>query len=64
MDITKSSEIELKALAFDQLVAMETAQKNLQLINQQLQVFAHGNTSKVEALETTVVEEVLSEEVV
>lgn len=37
MDITQMSVIELKALAFDTLVTIETNQKNLQIINQEIQ---------------------------
>jgi hypothetical protein len=36
MDITKSTVVELKALAFDELVKIETAQKNVQMLNQEL----------------------------
>ncbi len=36
MDITNLSVVELKALAFDTLVVIENSQKNLQLINQEI----------------------------
>lgn len=36
MDLTKMSVQELKALAYDQLAAMENIQKNLGAINQEI----------------------------
>ena len=48
MDITALSQTELKALAYDQLATIETAQKNLQAINQQLQKLGQANEEVVE----------------
>jgi len=36
MDLTKLSETELKALAYDELVRMETIKSNILIINQEL----------------------------
>lgn len=36
MDITKSTVVELKALAFDELTKMEACQRNLNIINAEL----------------------------
>lgn len=36
VDITKLTVVEIKALAFDELVKMEIAQKNLQMLNNEL----------------------------
>ena len=36
MDITKMTEVELKALAFDELQKIDSAQRNLQAISSQL----------------------------
>jgi hypothetical protein len=36
MDITKASEVELKALAYDEVVKLEQSQTNLRIINQEL----------------------------
>lgn len=36
MDLTKMSDVEIKALAYDQMVVIENAQRNIQLINQEL----------------------------
>lgn len=36
MDITKLTETELKALAFDQLVSIERGQMNIKAINEEL----------------------------
>lgn len=53
MDITSKSLTELKALAFDQLVTIEVAQKNLQLINKKMEEI---NQTPVEATPEVVVE--------
>ena len=49
------TEVELKALAFDTLVLIEQNQKNLQIINNELQSRAKptGTDVQVEASETT-----------
>ena len=57
MDITTLSQTELKALAYDQLATIETAQKNLQAINQQLQKFGQTNEEVVEDVTEEVVED-------
>jgi hypothetical protein len=36
MDITKKTDIELKALAFDMLKSLEGLQNNIRIINQEL----------------------------
>jgi len=36
MDLTKQTEVELKALAYDEMVKAQTAQSNVQVINQEL----------------------------
>ena len=36
MDLTKLSEVELKALGFDQLALLQQTQQNLAMINQEL----------------------------
>lgn len=58
MDITALSQTELKALAYDQLATIETAQKNLQAINQQLQKLGQATEDVTEE----VVEEVIEDE--
>ena len=55
MDITALSQTELKALAYDQLATIETAQKNLQAINQQLQKFGQVPEAVVEAVTEAVI---------
>ena len=37
MDLTNKTETELKALAYDQLVALEQTQNNIRVLNQELQ---------------------------
>jgi hypothetical protein len=53
MDITTKTVVELKALAFDELVKLETAQKNLETLNQELVKRANEKveTKKDEVLE-------------
>ena len=36
MDLTKQTDTELKALAYDEMVNAQTAQSNVQVINQEL----------------------------
>lgn len=36
MDITTKTVVELKALAFDEIVKFESAQKNIQIINAEI----------------------------
>jgi hypothetical protein len=52
MDITKLSVVELKALAYDELVKVEQSQKNLVLINQQITKLSQEQP-KVEAPKET-----------
>jgi len=48
MDITKLSEIELKALAYEQVKQLNLTQQNLILIEQQLEKIKNSNiTTKV-----------------
>lgn len=42
MNIEKMTITELKALAYDLLVSIETSQRNLQLVNQQIAKKAEG----------------------
>lgn len=43
IDIKKLSDIEIKALAYDELVRLELCQNNLKILNQELAVRASTN---------------------
>ena len=57
MDIRTLSQTELKALAYDQLATIETAQKNLKTIMQQLQKLGQTNEEAIEDVTEEVVED-------
>lgn len=52
MDLTKLSTQELKALAYDQLVEMQRAQNNINLINAEIAKQEKEGSSSLEAKKT------------
>lgn len=60
MDLKKIDTINIKALCFDELVKIETAQNNLKLLNDEL---IRRNQEKVTKKEVTSKEEIKEEEI-